>query len=215
MAPRCAPAAAPSWRSQPTSSDALGPAGRLVAARRDRAARAAGTGVLAGGARAADGPGAGTLRRAMRFRMLGPLRDATLPVSCRPGSASDQRCLLRDIEFRCDDERIIYAQTVLPDSTLCRYPWLRELGDSPIGETLRRAGEPLERDPLEYAALPGGSDLALAALGARAADPDRGRALGAARGVSSGWRTHPRPGSVPARAAARAARRAETIERSA
>ena len=125
----------------------------------------------------------------MRFRMLGPLRDATLPVELQSRlGVSDRRCLLRDIEFRCNDDRIVYAQTVLPDSTLCRYPWLRELGDSPIGETLRRAGQPLEREPLEYAALPAGSDLALAALGTRSADPgadsdpDRG-ALWARRAV--------------------------------
>lgn len=119
----------------------------------------------------------------MRFRMLGPLRDAMLPLELRSRlGVSDQRCLLRDIEFRCNDDRIVYAQTVLPDSTLCRYPWLRELGDSPIGETLRRAGLPLEREPLEYAELPRESDLALAALGARPADPDRD-ALWARRAV--------------------------------
>jgi chorismate--pyruvate lyase len=119
----------------------------------------------------------------MRFRMLGPLRDATLPAELQARlGVSDRRCLLRDIEFRCNDERIVYAQTVLPDSTLCRYPWLRELGDSPIGETLRRAEEPLERDPLEYAELPTGSDLARAALGTRAADARRD-ALWARRAV--------------------------------
>jgi chorismate--pyruvate lyase len=119
----------------------------------------------------------------MRFRMLGPLRDATLPLELRARlRVSDQRCLLRDIEFRCDDERIVYAQTVLPDSTLSRYPWLRELGDSPIGETLRRAEEPLEREPLEYAELPPQDDLARAALDAGSADPVRG-ALWARRAV--------------------------------
>ena len=119
----------------------------------------------------------------MRFRMLGPLRDATLPHELHARlRVSDQRCLLRDIEFRCDDERIVYAQTVLPESTLRRYPWLRELGDSPIGETLRRAEEPLEREPLEYAELPPQAELARAALGAGAADAGRG-ALWARRAV--------------------------------
>lgn len=103
----------------------------------------------------------------MRFRMLGPLRDAALPRELRSRlDVADERCLLRDIEFRCNDERIVYARTVLPESVLRRYPWLRELGDSPIGETLRRAQEPLEREPLEYAELPPQSDLARAALGA-------------------------------------------------
>jgi chorismate--pyruvate lyase len=119
----------------------------------------------------------------LRFRMLGPLRDARLPLELRSRlQVPDQRCLLRDIEFRCDDERIVYAQTVLPESTLRRYPWLRELGDSPLGETLRRAEEPLEREPLEYAELPAHSDLAKAALGALSDDRGPG-ALWARRAV--------------------------------
>ena len=110
----------------------------------------------------------------MRFSMLGPLREASLPLELRSRlRVADERCLLRDIEFRCDDERIVYAQTVLPDSTVRRYPWLHELGDSPIGETLRRAGEPLEREPLEYAELPLQADLARAALGTDAANHGR------------------------------------------
>lgn len=100
----------------------------------------------------------------MRFRMLGPLRSVRLSeeIQARLGQF-DERGLLREIEFCCSRERVLYAQTVLPDSTLQRYPWLRDLGDSPIGESLRQASEPLEREPLEYAALPPDSALALAA----------------------------------------------------
>ena len=57
----------------------------------------------------------------------------------------------------------MFAQTVLPASTLGQYPWLRELGDSPLGEALRQVDEPLEREPLEYAELPAGHPLAEAA----------------------------------------------------
>jgi chorismate--pyruvate lyase len=101
----------------------------------------------------------------MRFRMLGPLRDARLAqdLQSRLG-LDDERCLLREIEFRCGDERVVYAQTVLPGSTLQAWPWLRELGDSPLGESLRRAGDALQREPLEYAVLPPASALALAAV---------------------------------------------------
>ena len=100
----------------------------------------------------------------MRFRMLGPLR--ALPLSdelqARLGGV-DQKGLAREIEFRCLTERVVYAQTVLPDSTVRAHPWLRELGDSPIGESLRRAGGALAREPLEYAPLPPEHVLALAA----------------------------------------------------
>lgn len=116
----------------------------------------------------------------MRFRMLAPLRHARLTpdLAARLG-LEDRECLLREIEFRCARARVVFAQTVLPESTVRAFPWLGELGDSPIGESLRRAGAPLERDPLEFAALPAHSVLARAAAGvgrertpgARARDP--------------------------------------------
>ena len=100
----------------------------------------------------------------MRFRMLGPLRLARLDDELQARlDVTDRRCLLREIEFRCDAERIVFAQTVLPESTVAAYPWLRELGDSPIGESLRRAGTDVQRAPLEYAALPLQHALAIAA----------------------------------------------------
>jgi chorismate--pyruvate lyase len=100
----------------------------------------------------------------MRFRMLGPLRSARLSEELQARlDLTDLRCHLREIEFRCDGERIVFAQTVLPESTVAAYPWLRELGDSPIGESLRRADTALEREPLEYAALPPRHALAMAA----------------------------------------------------
>lgn len=100
----------------------------------------------------------------MRFRMLGPLRSTPLSDELRVRLGGlDGHGLVREIEFRCLGERLVYAQTVLPDSTVRLHPWLRDLGDSPIGESLRRAGGALERDPLEYASLPTEHGLALAA----------------------------------------------------
>jgi chorismate--pyruvate lyase len=100
----------------------------------------------------------------MRFRMLAPLRAQPLSdeLQARLGGC-DQAGLVREIEFRCLGDRVLYAQTVLPDSTVQAHPWLRELGDSPIGESLRRAGGVLVREPLEYAPLPPEHVLALAA----------------------------------------------------
>ena len=100
----------------------------------------------------------------MRFHMLAPLREIHLSdeLQARLGGR-DHGGLLREIEFRCLRERVVYAQTVLPDSTVRAHPWLRELGDSPIGESLRRAGGAVQREPLEYAPLPPAHELALAA----------------------------------------------------
>ena len=114
-------------------------------------------GLLTARVRALCGP-------AMVFRRLGGLQESPLSTTLRERlQLDDADCLLRDVEFCVDGERLVFAQTVLPASTLARYPWLRELGDSPLGEALRRVDEPLEREPLEYAELPDRHPLALAA----------------------------------------------------
>jgi len=46
-------------------------------------------------------------------------------------------------------------QTIMPDSTLCAHPWLAELGDSALGETLSDLSG-VERSAYEYAWLPVG-----------------------------------------------------------
>lgn len=100
----------------------------------------------------------------MRFRMLGPLRSARVSdalADCL--RVPDLDCLLREIEFCCGSRRVVYAQTVLPASTVARYPWLRDLGDAPLGESLRQADEPVSREPLQFAALPAAHELARAA----------------------------------------------------
>jgi chorismate-pyruvate lyase len=75
---------------------------------------------------------------------------------------NDNRCLLREIEISCGKQRWIYAQSVLPDSTVDRFPWLRELGHSGLGESLSRAGG-VTREAFEYLRLPAEHELALAA----------------------------------------------------
>jgi len=114
-------------------------------------------GMLTARVRALCGP-------AMEFRRLGGLHESDLPTSLRERlQVDDATCLLREVEFCSDGDRIVFAQTVLPASTIEHYPWLRELGDSPLGEALRQLDDPLEREPLEYAELPAGHPLAEAA----------------------------------------------------
>ncbi len=74
----------------------------------------------------------------MEFRRLGGLRESDLSTSLRERlQVDDETCLLREVEFCASGERIVFAQTVLPASTVEHYQWLRELGDSPLGEALR------------------------------------------------------------------------------
>jgi chorismate lyase len=67
--------------------------------------------------------------------------------------ASDNAGLFRDVEVCCGDQVWVFEQTVMPDSTLCAHPWLAELGDSALGETLGDLSG-VERSSYEYAWLP-------------------------------------------------------------
>jgi len=99
---------------------------------------------------------------ASRFRLL---RLALAPIAADVQArlqVTDRTGLSREIEFCCGDVRWIYAQSVLPASTVREYPWLAELGGAALGEALARVGE-VVREPLEYLALPRGHALDIAA----------------------------------------------------
>lgn len=80
----------------------------------------------------------------------------------------DTTCVLREIEFTCGARRWVFAQSVMPQSTVRRHPWLRELGERGLGEALA-AVEDVRREPLEYLELPVGHPLARAACPAESA----------------------------------------------
>jgi chorismate--pyruvate lyase len=65
----------------------------------------------------------------------------------------DNAGLFRDAEMFCGSSVWVFKQTVVPDSTLSAHPWLAELGDSALGETLGDLSG-VERGPYEYAWLP-------------------------------------------------------------
>ncbi len=71
--------------------------------------------------------------------------------------------LFRDEELCCGAQVWVFAQTVVPDSTLCVHPWLAELGDSAVGEILGDLSG-VERSSYEYAWLPASSPLTARAL---------------------------------------------------
>jgi chorismate--pyruvate lyase len=77
--------------------------------------------------------------------------------------APDNAGLFRETELRFADQVWVFAQTVIPDSTLCMHPWLAELGDSSLGETLNELSG-VERSAYEYAWLPAGDALCARAL---------------------------------------------------
>jgi chorismate--pyruvate lyase len=84
---------------------------------------------------------------------------------------TDTAALFRDVELSCADQVWVFAQTVVPDSTLCVHPWLAELGDDPLGEMLSELSA-VERSSYEYAWVPSHDPLCRRALrGAQVAPP--------------------------------------------
>ena len=99
---------------------------------------------------------------ATRLRLLRLVPAPIDPRVARRLGSNDHTCLLREIEFTCGARRWIFAQTVLPQSSVRHHPWLRELGDRALGESLS-AVEDVRREPLEYLELHGRHPLAQAA----------------------------------------------------
>jgi chorismate-pyruvate lyase len=61
--------------------------------------------------------------------------------------------LFRDIEMCCGETVWVFGQTIVPDATLILHPWLAELGDAALSETLSDLSG-VERSSYEYAWLP-------------------------------------------------------------
>ena len=75
--------------------------------------------------------------------------------------------LFGEVELSCAEQVWVFAQSVIPDDTLCTHPWLAELGDCSLGEVLATLSG-VERSSYEYAWLP--ADDALSERAMRDAD---------------------------------------------
>lgn len=76
---------------------------------------------------------------------------------------ADTAALFRDVELCCADQAWVFAQSVIPDRTLCVHPWLAEVGDCSLGELLSSLSG-VERSSYEYAWLPADDALSERAL---------------------------------------------------
>ncbi|MEP6549014.1 MAG: chorismate lyase [Gammaproteobacteria bacterium] len=77
--------------------------------------------------------------------------------------STDNAGLFRDVEMSNNNSVWVFEQAVMPDSTLVAHPWLAELGDSALGETLSDLSG-VERSSYEYAWLPAGEAVTARAL---------------------------------------------------
>jgi chorismate--pyruvate lyase len=112
-----------------------------------------------------------TTGRPCVLRVVDQRLDFLTGEHCAVLQAPPGTCFVREVQL-CDGALPwIYAQTVVPDATLELHPWLAELGEASLGETL--AGiEGVERGPTEYATLPAMHPLAQAALRDAGDEPD-------------------------------------------
>ena len=101
---------------------------------------------------------------ATQFRLLRTERSQLSAGLARRMEVEDTGCLVREIEFACGDTRWVFAQSVFPDSTVIQHPWLADLGNVALGESL--LGQPeVSRQPLEYRELAMDDELAVATGG--------------------------------------------------
>jgi chorismate--pyruvate lyase len=108
-----------------------------------------------------------------RLRAACGERFALRVAHCWPGIMSpshrtalrteDNAGLFRAVQMFCGDHVWVFAETVIPDSTLSAHPWLAELGDSALGETLSGLSG-VERSTYEYAWLPATNEVTARAL---------------------------------------------------
>jgi chorismate lyase len=75
----------------------------------------------------------------------------------------DSAALFREVELSCADQVWVFAQSVIPDDTLCAHPWLAELGDCSLGELVSTLSG-VEHSSYEYAWLPADDALSQRAL---------------------------------------------------
>jgi len=97
------------------------------------------------------------------------LLDAALKAAV---PTSDNAGLFREVEMSHGETVWAFAQSVIPDTTLCAHPWLAELGDSALGETLSELSG-VQRGAYEYAWLPADHDATARALRSARVGPVR------------------------------------------
>jgi chorismate--pyruvate lyase len=78
-------------------------------------------------------------------------------------ATADNAALFREVSLEVSDATWVYAQCIIPDSTLSLFPWLAELGDAPLGETIGSMSG-VTRQPYEFAAIPATYALATRVL---------------------------------------------------
>ncbi len=102
----------------------------------------------------------GSLTRCLRDRCAAAFRLELLGEHKR----QDAPGLIREVLMLCGDSPWVFAQTVIPQATVAEHPWLREMGNRPLGDFLFEQSNVM-RDSLYLARLTPGHPLYERALG--------------------------------------------------
>lgn len=86
------------------------------------------------------------------LRIVEERHDALEPGDARALGVADPRCFVREIELTCADAAMVFAQTLVPATTIAAEPWLAELGNEALGPRLARTGH-ARREAFEFARL--------------------------------------------------------------
>lgn len=97
---------------------------------------------------------AGSLTHTLREQCAGGFRLRLLGE--RPAPENSAR--VREVIMLCGDTPWVFAQTVIPETTLATNPWLAQLGDQPLGDRLFER-EGVQRHELRFGRLPAGDEL--------------------------------------------------------
>ncbi|MEM6638510.1 MAG: chorismate lyase [Pseudomonadota bacterium] len=87
------------------------------------------------------------------------VRQSTLPlIDLQTGPISADRGIVREVILRGAGEDWVFAQTVIPMSTVEAAPWVAEMGGQPLGHALF-ARDDVIRSPLSFAHVQPGQPL--------------------------------------------------------
>lgn len=92
------------------------------------------------------------------LRLIDQRRDSLSPADAAALGTPEREAFVREIELVCASVVCVFAQTLVPLSTLAARPWLAELGDDALGYRLARTDDAL-LEAVEFALLLPGDAL--------------------------------------------------------
>jgi len=101
--------------------------------------------------------------RDFHLEVMGEGWERSSPEDTEALGSAAARVRVRQVRLTARGIPLVFASTWMPPETLARHPWLGQLGQKPLGEALADRAD-VQRTPFEFAMLPPGHSLMVAAL---------------------------------------------------